>query len=67
MIDAKEIGRRLTELRGTLKREDVAQALEVSLSAIAMYENGERIPRDEIKVKIAQFYNTTVQAIFFDE
>ena len=67
MVEPKEIGRRLIMLRGKRRREDVAKALEISPSAIAMYENGERIPRDEIKVKIAQFYNTTVQEIFFDK
>ena len=67
MVEPKEIGRRLIMLRGKRRREDVAKALEISPSAIAMYENGERIPRDEIKVKIAQFYNKTVQEIFFDK
>lgn len=67
MIDPKVIGRRLVALRGKKRREDVARDLEVSPSAVAMYENGERIPRDEIKVKIARYYNTTVQEIFFDE
>lgn len=67
MVEPKEIGRRLVMLRGKRRREDVAKALEISPSAIAMYENGERIPRDEIKVKIAQFYNKTVQEIFFDK
>ena len=67
MIDPKVIGRRLVALRGGKRREDVARDLEISPSAVTMYENGERIPRDEIKVKIAQYYDATVQEIFFDE
>lgn len=66
MVDAKEIGRRLAKLRGTEPRENVAFAVGVSLSAMSMYENGERVPRDSIKVKLADFYHKTVQEIFFD-
>ena len=59
------IAERLVKARGTRKREEVAAAIGVSLSAIAMYENGERIPRDETKIKLAKYYNTTVQKLFF--
>lgn len=66
LLSAKEIGKRLHELRGDTSREDLAKAIGVSVSAISMYENGERIPRDAVKVKIAEFYKMTVQEIFFD-
>lgn len=66
MLEAKEIGRRLTKLRGEIPRKELADAIGVSVSSISMYENGERIPRDAIKVKIADFYNRDVQEIFFD-
>lgn len=59
------IAERLVKARGTRKREEVAAAVGISLSAIAMYENGERIPRDETKIKLAKYYNTTVQKLFF--
>lgn len=45
--------------------EESAQAIEVSSSAIAMYETGKRIPRDEIKIRIAEHYNVPVESIFF--
>lgn len=61
----KTIGARLIEARGDQRREVVAAAVGVSLSAIAMYENNERVPRDEIKVRLADYYGTTVQALFF--
>ena len=61
----KTIGERLIEARGDQRREVVAAAVGVSLSAIAMYENNERVPRDEIKVRLADYYGTTVQALFF--
>lgn len=64
-MDAKKIGNKLIELRSDVSREKVANDLGVSISALAMYEQGNRIPRDEIKIKIAQYYNKTVQEIFF--
>ncbi|WP_302179314.1 helix-turn-helix transcriptional regulator [[Ruminococcus] lactaris] len=66
MINAKEIGERLVKLRGTTSRDAVAKAVGISISAISMYENGERIPRDAIKIKLAEFYKKSVQEIFFD-
>ena len=65
MLDAKEIGCRLRELRGNIPRETVADAVGISVSAISMY--GERIPRDVVKVKLASYYGRSVQEIFFDE
>lgn len=61
------IAKRLVELRGDKTREEVAKAIGVSKSAIAMYETGERIPRDPIKLKIADYYGKTVQEIFFTQ
>lgn len=61
----KNIAERLIRLRGEKSREEVAKAIGVSVSAISMYENGERIPRDDIKIRIARFYDKTVQDIFF--
>lgn len=62
----RDISQKLIELRGKRKREDVAKAVGVSVSAIAMYENGERIPRDDIKIKLADYFKKTVQEIFFN-
>lgn len=59
------VAERLIEARGDKRREDVANAVGVSVSAIAMYENGERIPRDETKIRLADYYGTTVQQLFF--
>lgn len=64
-MDPKEIGKRLIALRGEKTQEIVAKDLGISISAIGMYERGERIPRDTIKIAIAKYYNTTVDAIFF--
>ena len=61
-----KIAERLTQLRGDRSREEVAKAIGISVSAISMYENGERIPRDSIKITLAAYFNKSVQEIFFD-
>lgn len=65
MVSAKIIGGRLVALRGEKTQKTVADAVGVSCSAIAMYESGERIPRDEVKEKIAHYYGKTIESIFF--
>ena len=62
----EKVAERLQKLRGDKSRDEVAKAIGVSVSAIAMYENGERIPRDGIKLKISEYYHKSVQEIFFD-
>lgn len=65
-MDAVLIGRKLTALRGERKREEVAFSCGISLSALAMYETGKRIPRDEVKMALAQFYATSIEYLFFN-
>lgn len=65
-MDKKLIGKKLLHLRGKKSRESVAKSLGISMSTLQMYENGQRIPRDEIKMKIAQYYNSNVEEIFFN-
>lgn len=66
-LDAKAIGQRLIKLRGNRTQDEVSKAVKSSVSAIGMYERGVRIPRDEMKIALAKYYDTTVQAIFFDD
>ena len=67
MKSIQEIGAELRTLRGDKTREEVAAAVGVSASAIAMYELGERIPRDEVKVALSSYYGKPVGALFFGE
>lgn len=64
-MNKQVIGDRLIALRGEKTRTEVAENIGVSVSALQMYENGERIPRDEIKIRLANYYNQTVESIFF--
>lgn len=63
---AKEIGLRIKRLRENknMSREDLASKIGTSLSAVGMYELGERIPRDEYKAKIANIFETSIESIF---
>lgn len=64
-MDTAKIAARLRALRGTRSLGETARANEISASALSMYEAGNRIPRDEIKIKLAKYYNTTVEALFY--
>lgn len=64
-MNAKLIGIRLKKLRGKKTRSEVAHACNITETALGNYENGLRIPRDEVKEAIADYYGVTVQHIFF--
>lgn len=64
-MDSKVIGKRLAELRGERTQAEIAKLAGVSSSAISMYENGERIPNDDIKIRLSKIYKKSVQSIFF--
>ena len=66
-IDSGEIGNRLRGIRAERGEtaETVAKGVGISTSAITMYENGQRIPRDEIKIRLAEYYGLPVEQIFF--
>lgn len=63
--DRRRMARRLREARAGRYVEDVARACGISVSAIAMYETGRRIPREHIKKRLADYYGKTVQEIFY--
>lgn len=66
-MDKKKIAKRLISARGAKTREEVAFNLNLSVSSIQMYENGERVPRDEIKIKMSRYYGIPVGVLFFGE
>lgn len=65
-MNYERVAENLINLRNRKSREEVARAVGISVSTLQMYENGQRIPRDNIKIKLANFYGVTVQTIFFD-
>ncbi len=64
-MEPKEIGKKLQDLRGDRNQEEVAKACGISPAAVGMYERGERIPRDEIKIRLARYYNVSVEELFY--
>lgn len=66
-LDQKQITQKLIELRGEKPREEVAKACNISVSALAMYEQGNRVPRDDIKIRLANYYGKPVGFIFYAE
>lgn len=64
-MDARKIGKRLVSLRGARRREEVAKAVGVSFSALCMYETGRRVARDEVKLRLADYYGVPVESIFY--
>lgn len=69
MPDNKTVGDRIKALREkkNYSQETLAKMIGVAVSTISMYETGERSPRDEIKVKIANALGKSVNYIFFRE
>ena len=59
------IAEKLKQLRGDKTLEAVSIDTGLSVSALSNYEQGIRIPRDEVKVTLAQYYGMSVQDIFF--
>ena len=58
-------GKILIDLRGKKSRDQVSKEIGISSSALGMYELELRVPRDEIKIKLANYYHKSVQEIFF--
>ncbi len=67
MPDKVVVGNRLKAYRRAkgVSRDMAAAEIGISSSALGMYEQGSRTPRDEIKIEIASYYGHTVQEIFF--
>ncbi len=66
-MDKKTVGGRLLQLRGARSQEEVAAALGIRQSTLAMYESGARTPKDANKLALARYYGCSVEALFFSE
>lgn len=61
------IAERIKEARGSRTRKEVCEAVGISLNALMMYECGKRIPRDEIKVRLARLYGKSIEDLFYPQ
>lgn len=64
---SQEASEKLFYLRGDTPRKEVALAVGISVSALSNYEHGIRVPKDNIKKRLADYYGKTVGEIFFAE
>lgn len=64
-MDRKKIAEKLIAMRGEKTQAEVAKSIGISKSSLAMYETGQRVPRDEIKLALANYYGASIQDIFF--
>ena len=57
-----ELGDRIKALRIEFgaNQKELAEKLNISNSTLSQYENGQRIPGDELKIKMASMFNVTV-------
>jgi DNA-binding XRE family transcriptional regulator len=60
-------GEKMRSLRGKKSKRKVSEELGISFSSYAKYERNERIPRDDVKIKIAKYFHSSVQDIFFEQ
>lgn len=56
---------RFLRKRKGVTQTEVAKALGIPTTTYNAYETGQNVPRDEMKRKIAQYYDRSVQFIFF--
>ena len=66
MIQKETTGMILRKLRGNRTQEEIATALGITKSSWAMYERDERVPRDEVKFRIAKFFDKSVEELFYN-
>ena len=59
------LGLRLRRLRGERSRAEVARAVGISETALTAYESGLREPRDEVKLKLSNYYRCSLVELFF--
>lgn len=67
-MDAKAIGERLRDLRIKKRKTlmEVSRETGIGQTALSNYEAGARIPRDEAKIILAQYYRVPITKLFFD-
>lgn len=60
------LGKRIKELRESkdVSQLELSKHLNISNTTLSQYETGKRIPSDEIKIKIAQYFNVSIDYLF---
>lgn len=64
-MDPVKIGKALRAARGNEAAAEVCKIVGIAESALRMYESGHRIPRDDIKIRLADHYNKSITELFY--
>lgn len=66
-LDSKKISEKLGNLRlkKNVSQSQVAESLGITKAAVSQYESGQRIPSDEVKIKLTNYYGVSVQDLFY--
>lgn len=67
MIDPVALGKRLRVLRGIRTRAQVEKETGISQARLGNYEHGARVPNDQAKVVLSNYYGMTVQDLFYTD
>ena len=65
MTQLEAMAAALIRARGGTPKEEVCQAVGISLAALEAYESGQRVPRDSIKYRLAKYYHKGLGELFF--
>lgn len=65
MLNAKEIGKRIQELRKSkgLTQEEMAEKLEITVSMLSKVEVGARVPSIDMFVLISEYFEETLDYV----
>lgn len=69
VMDVNKVAKKLRSLRTEKNKSaaEVAKEIGISQSALLMYEAGNRVPRDNIKILIANYYSQPIGALFYGQ
>lgn len=65
--DRAVVADRFRRLRGERTQAEVAAGIGISANLYAMYERGERMPKDKDKPKIAEYFGVPITDLFFTD
>ena len=63
--ELRESAERLRKARGDTKPETVCEAVGICIESLWMYELGVRVPRRDVRRKLAEFYHVPERYLFF--
>ena len=67
MIDPIQLGKKLRLIRGIRTRAQVSRETGLSQARLGNYEHGARVPNDEAKILLANYYGMSVQELFYTD